>query len=181
MIVRILLGLVVVIALFCTYIALESPDYTIVRETTIAATPEKLFPYINNSKLANDWMPWLESDPKTKMTYEGPAEGVGSIAKWDSPGPMGTGSATVIDSLPNEKVVTQLLNKAPMEMSQVAEITLTPGKDGTLVRWSVKGQNNFVGRAVCFFMNMDKMVGGEFEKGLAKLKVMAEEKAPSSS
>ncbi len=178
---RVLIALLVVFALFFTYIALQPPDYTIVREMKINASPEAIFPLINNSKKADEWMPWKDSDPSVKMTYSGPEEGVGSKSDWDSTGSMGTGSALVVESVPNERVKTQLTYTKPMEMTQTAEITLTPDNNATIVRWSVVGKNNFVGRLFCFFIDMDKFVGGEFEKGLSKLKTMTEAKPPTSS
>ena len=162
------------IALLLVYAAVQPSEYFIARETVVKAPAEAIFPHINNSKKANDWMPWAASDPAIKMSFSGPDEGVGSTSSWDSTGQMGQGQAAVTESVPNQKVVTQLTYKKPMEMSQVAEMTLTPASEGTVVRWSVKGHNNFIGRLMCVFMDMDKMVGGEFEKGLAKLKTTVE-------
>lgn len=178
---RVLIALFVVLALFLTYIALQPPDYTIVREMKINATPEVIFPFINNSKNADEWMPWKDSDPSVKMTYSGPEEGVGSKSDWDSTGSMGTGSALVTESILNERVKTQLTYTKPVEMSQIAEISLAPEKGGTVVRWSVVGKNNFIGRLFCFFIDMDKFIGGEFEKGLSKLKTMTEAKPTTTS
>lgn len=170
MFIVILILLVLALIGLLTYVAKQSPEMVITREIFIKAKPEVLFPHINNSKKSNEWMPWMESDPHVKMIYSGPEEGLGSTSSWDSIGRMGKGNAVVIESLPNKLVRTQLTYTRPMEMSQVAEITLSPSEDGTIVCWSVTGKNNFVGRLFCLFMNMDKMVGGQFEKGLGKLK-----------
>ncbi len=169
-----LLTVAVILGVFLVFIATQSPDYSISRQVVVKASPEKLFPYINNSKRTNEWMPWKESDPNVQMNYSGPDEGVGSTASWDSEGQMGTGKAEVIESKINESVKTKLTYTKPFPMTQMAEMNLNPQPDGTVVRWSVEGQNNFIGRIFCFFMNMDKMVGGEFEKGLNKLKSMVE-------
>ncbi len=171
---KILVGLVLVIGLLSVYVALQSSHFEITREMQMNASADRIFPYINNSRKANDWMPWKDSDPKVQMSYSGPEEGVGSISTWDSEGQMGTGKAEVVESIPNKSVKTQLTYTKPMEMSQLAEISLAPQANGTVVRWTVTGENTFIGRFVCMFMNMDKMVGGEFEKGLAKLKGMVE-------
>lgn len=167
---KILLALALLVGGYMIYVALQPPDFTIVREQFVGAEPNAIFPYINNSKKANDWMPWAESDPKATMVYSGPEEGVGSTSSWDSPGKMGTGKAVVVESVPNQVVKTQLTYTKPMVMSQLAEISLKPSEKGTVVRWSVTGRNSYLGRLICTLMNMDKMVGGEFEKGLAKLK-----------
>lgn len=165
---------VVLIAAFFTYVSFQPSDFLVSRELHIKAKPEIIFPYINNSKLTNEWMPWKDSDPSVEMVYAGPGEGVGSIASWDSKGQMGTGKAEVVESVPNQAVKTQLTYTKPMEMHQMAEMTLTAKEDGTVVKWTVSGQKNFISKVMCTFVNMDKMVGGEFEKGLLKLQALVE-------
>ncbi len=177
---RVLGLIVVVIAFICLYAAFTPPGYVLSREMLVKATPEAIFPYINNSKKAQDWMPWKDSDPAAQMQYSGPDEGVGSTSSWDSTGPLGTGKAEVVESVQNKVVKTQLTYTRPMTMSQLAEIALTPTLDGTVVRWSVSGQSPFLCRVVGIFMNMDKMIGGEFEKGLKKLKLTLESAAQQS-
>ncbi|MGZ3691561.1 MAG: SRPBCC family protein [Pseudobdellovibrio sp.] len=175
MFIKMLVGLVVLIGGFLVYVAFQPADYKITRELLIKAPAEALFPYINNSKKANEWMPWKDSDPALVMSFSGPEEGVGSKSSWESKGQMGTGSATVTESKLNQSVTTQLETRKPMEMTQLAVISLRPsGTEGTLVEWTVTGKNTFVARIFCTFFNMDKMVGGEFEKGLAHLKTLAE-------
>ncbi len=176
MLTSVLIAIGVLVGIFLIFIARQSSAMKISRELLVKAKPETIFPYINNSKKTDEWMPWRDSDPGAKMNYSGPEEGVGSMSKWDSPGKMGAGQAVIVESTPQRVVKTQLTYTRPMQMSQLAEISLTPQDGGTLVRWSVTGKNNFVGRIFCFFMNMDKMVGGEFEKGLAKLKALVEVK-----
>lgn len=171
---KIFLVLAVLILGFCIYAALLPAEYVIAREIAIKASPEAIFTHINNSKKANNWMPWKDADPNLQMVVVGPEEGVGSGSKWDSSGSMGTGQAIVIESIPNQLVKTQITYTKPMEMSQMAEVSLTPNGETTMVRWSVSGQNSFMGRLMCMFMNMDKMVGKEFEKGLNNLKGIVE-------
>lgn len=174
MLIKILIAFVLLLGGFLLYVALKPSACNISRETIVKATPEVLFPYINNSKKMNEWMPWQESDPGVKMTYSGPEEGVGSKSSWDSSGKMGTGNAVVVESILNKSVKTQLTYTKPMEMAQLAEMTLTPVDGGTKVTWSVDGHNGFMFRLMGVIMNAEKMVGGEFEKGLAKLKTTAE-------
>ena len=159
---------------FLIYVAMQPAACTISREILIKASPESLFPHINNSKKMNAWMPWQDSDPGVKMQYSGPEEGVGAKSSWESSGKMGLGNAVVVESIPNKSVKTQLTYTKPMEMSQLAEVSLAPVDGGTKVKWSVEAHNGFVFRLIGTIMNMDKMVGGEFEKGLAKLKAMTE-------
>ena len=153
---------------------LKKSDYTIERKLLINVATDKIFPYINNSKLANEWMPWAEMDSAMIMSYEGPQAGVGSISSWHSTGKMGVGSAQVIESVENKFVKTKLVYEKPMQMVQIATISLLPQENATLVQWQVSGKNTFMGRLFCLFINMDKMVGGEFEKGLHNLKKKVE-------
>ena len=170
MLIRILIIAVVILGGFLAYVASKPAASTISREIVIAASPETLFPYINNSKKMNDWMPWKDSDPGVKMQYSGPDEGVGSKSSWNSEGKMGVGHAVIIESTSNKSVKTQLTYTKPMEMAQLTEVTLTPVDGGTKVKWSVDGQNGFMFRLIGIIMNVEKRVGVEFEKGLAQLK-----------
>ena len=174
MLIKMLIIAVVALGGFLVYIALQSEACNISREIDIKASPETLFPYINNSKKMNDWMPWQESDPGVKMQYSGPEEGVGSKSSWESNGKMGIGNALVIESILNKSVKTQLTYTKPMEMLQLAEVTLTPVNGGTKVKWSVDMNNGFFFRLMGAIMNVEKMVGGEFEKGLGNLKSAVE-------
>lgn len=171
---KILLGLAAIVGAFLIYVALKPGEMLISRDMLIKAAPEAIFPYLNNSKKANEWMPWADEDPGVKMIYSGPEEGVGSTSTWDSKGKMGTGKAEVVESIPNQIVKTQLTYTRPMQMSQLAEISLKTTNDGTLVHWSVVGQNSFICRLFGTFMNMDKIVGSSFEKGLSTLKAKVE-------
>jgi hypothetical protein len=169
------IGLVAALALFLGYVAIQPADYVISRSTAINAPAERIFPYLNNSKLAEKWGPWLEADPQAKMVYSGPDAGVGSKASWDSPGQLGTGSATIADVRENQLVGIQLEYTKPMTMTQYSEYLVAPSAGNqTTVTWRVTGKNGFPGRVMCVFMNMDKVVGGMFEKGLSNLKTLVE-------
>lgn len=171
---KIFVMVALLLAGFLGYVAMQPSEYVISREILVKAPPQAVFPFLNNSRKADSWMPWTEVDHGVKMNFSGPDEGVGSTTSWDSEGKMGAGQAAVVESVPDQKVKTQLTYTKPFKMSQTAEMSLTPAAEGTVVRWSVTGQNGFVGRIFCVFMNMDKMVGANFEKGLAKLKKLVE-------
>lgn len=171
---KIALGFSALIVLFLIYVALQPADYMVTRSVTINASAEKIFPYLNSSKRAEAWGPWLEMDPNAKMNHEGPEEGIGSKSSWDSSGQLGTGSATIVDVIPMQKVGIKLEYAKPMSMEQYSEYIVTPAGEQTTVEWRVTGKNTFMGRLMCTFMDMDKMVGGMFEKGLNKLKQITE-------
>lgn len=175
MIKKILYTILALVAIICVYAAVSPSEYYIERQQSISAAPEKIFLWLNNAKKMNEWMPWAESDPKMVLTYSGPEEGVNSVSSWTSEGQMGIGSAKIIESVAHEKVVSQIDYKKPFEGTQIAELSISSSAEGqSVVKWSVKGNSNFMGRVFCLFMSMDKMVGPQFEKGLLKLKELAE-------
>ena len=171
---KITASLALAIVVLLIYVALKPGQMLVAREILMRASAETIFPYMNNSKKANDWMPWQDSDPDVKIFYSGPEEGIGSKSSWDSKGKMGTGEALVIESVFNQMVKTQLTYTKPFQMAQIAELSLTSEGGGTKVRWSVSGHNGFFFRLIGVFINCDKMIGGEFEKGLLKLKSKVE-------
>jgi Polyketide cyclase / dehydrase and lipid transport len=174
MILKILIGVLVVIGLIFVVGATRPADFSVARKIEINATPEKIFPWLNNSKQMNAWMPWIIVDPKMTMTYSGPDEGVGSIASWNSTGQMGIGSATITESIPNKTVKTKLVYTKPFEATQFAEFNMTANGPTTTVEWSVNGQKGLIMRTICMFMNMDKMMNDTFDQGLQKLKTTVE-------
>jgi hypothetical protein len=174
MVKKIILGLVALLALFFIYVAVQPAEYVISREITINAPAEKIFPYLNNSKMADQWGPWKEEDPQAKYTFSGPDDGVGSKASWTEGKKLGTGSATIVESVPNERVGVALEYQEPMNMTQRAEYSIKSMGPQSVVSWKVEGKNNFMGRIMCTFFDMDNMVGGFFEKGLSNLKTLVE-------
>jgi hypothetical protein len=177
MIKKILLLLFALIAGVLGYVAIQPSEYLIAREILIKASPDVIFPFINNPKKVGEWMPWKEMDPHVQVTYEGPEEGIGSKSVWNSPGKMGIGEALVVESNSGQNVKTLLNYVKPMPMSQMAEITLNESASGTIVQWSVTGKNNFMGRLYCIFQHLDQMIGDHFEAGLANLKNYVESRA----
>lgn len=167
-------GLIIVAIL--GYAALRPAHYKISREILIKASPEIIFPHVNNSKMTYQWMPWQENYPGLEMVYSGPEAGVGSKSSWDSDTKMGKGESLIIENKLNEYVKFQLSYYKPMEMVQIANIKLIPEGSDTKVVWEVDGQNNYIGRVVTIFMDMDKMIGTEFMKGLVNLKSIVEAK-----
>lgn len=178
MIKKILAGLGLILTVFIVITALKPAEYLIKREVMINAKPEAVFPFLISMKNADTWMPWKELDPQVQNTYSGPEEGMGSISSWDSPGQMGTGKAEVVGAIPNQSVKIKITYTKPMEMNQDSEFILTPMGDATQMTWTVTGNQAFFARLMCtvMFMNMDKYVGGMFEKGLNKLKITVEGK-----
>lgn len=173
---KILGALGLILLVFMVIAALKPNEYLIKRDVMINAKPEAIFPYLVSTRKADLWMPWSEQDPHVRTTYSGPDEGTGSTSSWESTGQMGTGQAEVVSVIPNQSVKTKITYTKPMEMSQDSEFILTEQGDSTQVTWTVSGKQPFIARLMCtlMFMNMDKYVGGMFEKGLNKLKLIVE-------
>jgi hypothetical protein len=110
-------------------------------------------------------------------TYEGEPAGEGAVYSWAGNSDVGEGTMTITESRPNELIRIKLEFIKPMEGTSDTEFTFAPEGDGTKVTWDMAGKNNFIGKAFCLFMSMDKMIGGQFEEGLSSLKTVAESKA----
>jgi hypothetical protein len=171
---KILLVLVVVILVFVVVVLFQPADYKVTRTATIAAAPDLVFPQVNELKKWEAWSPWAKRDPNMKQTYEGPASGVGAKTAWVGNSEVGEGSMTITESRPNEQILINLVFLKPFEGSSLTEFTFKPEGTGTVVTWTMSGKKNFLSKAVCMFMDMDKMAGGDFEKGLASMKSLVE-------
>ena len=120
------------------------------------------------------WSPWANLDPNAKATFEGAPAGEGAVFTWAGNGKVGEGRMTVTESRPAERIRIRLDFVQPMAGTSTAEFTFRPEGARTAVTWAMFGQNNFLSRAICFFMNQDKMIGDHFEKGLENLKALTE-------
>jgi hypothetical protein len=149
-------------------------DFRVSRSTTIAAPPGTVFPQVNELKKWEVWNPWGKIDPNMKLTYDGPASGVGASYAWTGNNQVGEGKMTITGSRPNESVKFRLEFLKPMAGVSDAEFSFKPQGNQTEVTWSMSGKNNFIAKAFGLFVNCDKMIGDQFEKGLADLKAVAE-------
>jgi hypothetical protein len=171
---KILIAVVLIIIVFVIVVATRPAEYRVARSAAIAAPAEVVFANVNELKKWEAWNPWGKLDPAMKLTYEGPASGVGAAYAWAGNNQVGEGRMTITESRPNELVQFKLEFFKPMAGVSTSEFTFKPEGGQTAVTWSMSGKNNFIAKAMCLFMNMDKMVGGQFEKGLADLKTIAE-------
>lgn len=171
---KILAGIGVVLVVLIVVIATRPSEFRVARSTVVNAPPATVFPHVNELKNWEAWNPWGKLDPNMKLTYSGPASGVGAVYSWVGNHEVGEGRGTITDSRPNELVQLKLEFFKPMAGVSTAEFTFKPQGDKTEVTWAMSGTNNFIGKAMCLVMNMDKMIGGQFEKGLADLKSAAE-------
>ena len=174
MIKKIILGLVAVIAIICVIASFRPDEMKVTRSATMAASPEAVFKVVNNFRMWGEWSPWAKLDPNMKVTYEGPAEGVGAVYRWSGNNEVGEGSTTLVESKPNEKVAMKLAFVRPMEGENDVQFTFVPEGTGTKVTWAMQGKVPFIGKVVGMFMDCDKMCGDAFNEGLANLKQIVE-------
>ncbi|SDS60090.1 SRPBCC family protein [Opitutus sp. GAS368] len=174
MIKKILLLLVAIIAVILVVAAFQPAEFRITRSVTIAAPAAVIFPEVNDFHRWAAWSPWEKLDPAMKRTFEGPAAGVGAAYAWEGNSDVGAGKMTIAESRPAEVIRIKLEFFKPMPGLCPTEFTFRPEGAGTNVTWTMSGTKNYGSKVFCLFMNMDKMVGGDFEKGLATLKTNSE-------
>jgi hypothetical protein len=155
--------------------AATKPDvFTVQRSATIKAPPDKIFPLINDFKQWGLWSPYEKIDPDMKRSYGPVTAGKGATYGWDGNKNIGSGSMEILDAPAPQKVSIKLDFTRPFEAHNIAEFTLVPSGDATSVTWSMRGPLPFFAKVIHVFMNMDKMVGGQFAEGLGNLKAAAE-------
>ena len=158
-----------ILAVFVVIITLQPSEFTVQRSALIPASPEVVFDQVNDLHKWEAWSPWAKIDPTAKTTYEGPPAGVGAKFSWAGNAKIGAGDMTVTESQPHELVRFRLEFYKPFRGTNSAEFTFKREESQTRVTWSMSGKNNFVSKAIGLFMSCDKMIGGQFEKGLADM------------
>lgn len=174
---KILIALVVIIAAFAVYVALLPSHYSLARSIVIAAPPDAVFSQINDFRRWDAWSPWAKLDLTAKTEFRGPQSGKGSEFHWAGNEKVGVGSMTIVESRPSELVGIRLAFVKPFEGQSDVALTLKPDGAGTRVTWALSGEQSFIERAMCTLMGgMERILGPEYEKGLANLKAVAEGK-----
>ena len=170
----ILIAIAVIVVVFVVVVAMRPAEFRVTRSTTVTAPAQVVFTQVNELKKWEAWNPWGKIDPAMKSTYEGPPMGIGAINRWAGNNKVGEGSMTIIESRPNDLVRFRLEFLKPFKATNSAEFTFKPEGGQTIVTWIMSGKNNFMVKAVGLFMDCDKMIGSQFEKGLADMKSAAE-------
>jgi hypothetical protein len=171
------LGLLVVVGALAAVIATRPGEFKVQRTASIAAPAEVVFGYLNDFHNWAKWSPWEKRDPNMKKTFEGSPSGAGAIYSWVGNDQVGEGRMTLTESKPGERVLIKLEFIKPFAATNQTEIALAAAGGTTNVTWTMTGTSNFIGKAFSLVMNMDKLVGGDFEKGLANLKQQSEQEA----
>ena len=143
------------------------PDsFRVERRITIQAPPDRVFPLINDFHQWARWSPWEKKDPAMNRRYSGPDSGVGAGYEWSGNRDVGSGRMEIVQSMPDSRIAVGLHFKVPFAADNTAEFVLE-GKDGsTTVTWAMFGPSPFLSKVISLFMDMDGLLGGDFEAGL---------------
>jgi Polyketide cyclase / dehydrase and lipid transport len=174
MLLKILAVVALVIFILVIVIALQPGEFRIARSTKISAPPPVVFAQVNDFRKWQTWNPWGKIDPAMKVSYEGAPAGVGAVYSYSGNNEVGEGRMTIIESRPHELIRVKLEFLKPFAATNTAEFTFKPEANETITTWSMFGEKNFMAKAIHLFISMEKMIGGQFEKGLADMKAAAE-------
>jgi len=174
------LAIAVVVAGILLYATTRPDTFRIERSATFQAPPDKVFALINDFRNWGGWSPWEKKDPAMKRTMSTTTSGQGAHYAWDGNKEVGQGSMTITESVPPSKIAINLDFAKPFEAHNQVEFTLTNEGNGTRVTWAMFGPVPYVSKIMHLFFDIDRMVGGDFEAGLANLKALAE-KSPEKS
>ena len=174
MLIKILIAVAVIVVVFLVIVALQSKEFRVARSATMAAPPSVVFAQVNDFHKWEAWNPWGKIDPAIKQNYEGAQAGVGAIYTWTGNREVGEGRMTIIESRPSELIRIKMEFFKPFAGNSTAEFTFKPENSQTALTWSMFGANNFMAKAMHLVINMDKMIGGQFDRGLASMKSIVE-------
>ena len=173
-----LAAIAAIVVVLVIVVAMQPSDFKVERSATMRAPAPAAFAQVNDFQNWREWSPWEKVDPALKRQYEGPKAGTGAVYAWQGNNDVGEGRMTITDSRPGELVRIKLEFFKPFPATNQAEFSFKPaGPESTAVTWTMTGQNNFLSKAICLFVNMDKMVGGMFEQGLNQMKSVVERRA----
>lgn len=174
---RIGIALGVAVVGLLAFIVSRPAAFRVERAAQLGAPPGVVFGLINDLHRWALWSPWEKMDPSSQKTFSGSPAGAGAIYDWAGNDKVGEGRMTILSATPKERVQLKLEFLKPFQATNDVQFLLKPTEGGTQVRWVMTGENGFLGKAISVFMDMDKMVGKDFEAGLAELRRVAEAEA----
>jgi uncharacterized protein YndB with AHSA1/START domain len=168
------LGIFAILILFFGFVATKEGKFRYERSGLINAPAERIFPYISNFSLGGLWSPYEKVDPTMKKTFSGTQGQVGSIMEFEGNKDAGSGKLEVLKVIPNELVEIRLTMTKPFHAENLVLYHLTPEGAGTRFSWEMSGDGGFLGKLISVFINCEKMVGDQFNQGIANLKALVE-------
>jgi uncharacterized protein YndB with AHSA1/START domain len=174
MLIKIIIAIVVVVAVILIYASTKPDTFRVERSATFKATPEKVFAQINDFHNWPAWSTWERMDPNMQKTHSGAASGVGAKYAWQGNNKVGQGDMEITETIPNSKVMVNLNFLKPMEAHNIGEFTITPEGEGARLNWAMYGPAPFMTKLFGVFVNMDKMIGKDFEDSMNNLRTVVE-------
>ena len=174
MIKKIAIAVAVLLGALLIYAATQPDTFRIQRAATIKAPPERIFAVLNDFLRWESWSPWEKKDPAMKRTFSAVTSGKGAVYAWEGNRDVGQGRMEIAESVAPSKVAIKLDFVKPFEAHNIVEFTLEPKGDSTHVTWAMQGPMPYISKLITVFVNMDSMVGKDFEAGLANLKTNTE-------
>lgn len=168
------IALAILVAVVLVLAAMRPNTFRVQRSIDIDAPADKIFPLINDYRNWGSWSPYEHVDPAMQRTFSGAPSGKGSVYEWRGNNNIGHGRMEILDTAPPSKVVIKLDFFSPFEAHNMAEFIMQPKGDATNVTWAMHGPVPFMAKIIHMFMNMDRMVGGQFQQGLVSMKAVAE-------
>ena len=167
-------AIVVLIGTVLAFAATRPDSFSVRRAISIKAPPDRIFPLISDFSRWSAWSPYEKKDPAMKRSFSGPAGGKGAVYAWDGNEDVGQGRMEIADAAAHSRVTLKLDFVKPFEAHNRVDFLLEPKGDATQVTWAMHGPMPFLSKVICLFVDMDDMVGKDFEAGLASLKAIAE-------
>jgi uncharacterized protein YndB with AHSA1/START domain len=174
MIAIIILILIIGVAALLAYAATRPDTFVVQRSEIIKAPPARIFPFIEDFHQWSQWSPYENKDPTMNRTFSGAAHGKGAVYAWDGNKNVGTGRMEITDTSTPSKITIKLDFIKPFEGHNTAEFSLAPASDATKLTWTMRGPLPFMAKLMQIFMNMDHMIGKDFELGLENLRSISE-------
>jgi len=171
---RIFLVLGAVVGIFVAFVATRPSEYKVERSLLMGVQASEIYRRVVTFRKWTSWSPWANLDPSMTVEYSGPKGAVGSVYYWKGNDKVGEGRMTMTGAVKDQLVEIKLEFIKPWEQTSKTSFTFQPEGPGTKVTWSMSGERDLVGKLFGLFMDMDKMVGPDFEKGLQALKTQAE-------
>jgi uncharacterized protein YndB with AHSA1/START domain len=178
---NVLVGVAAVVGVLLLVVVTRPSTFHIERSTTIAAPPDAAFAQVDDFHAWAAWSPYEKLDLDMKKTFEGPPSGVGAVYAWSGNDKAGEGRMTITTSDKPARVVIRLEFSRPFAATNTATFTFAPAGEGTKVTWAMEGANGFVAKAFSLFVDMDMLIGGDFERGLAAMKTVVESRAKGAT
>jgi carbon monoxide dehydrogenase subunit G len=171
---KLVIAVVVILAVILGLAAIQPDTFTVTRSITIKAPPEKIIPLVNDFRNWKSWSPWENLDPNMQRTFSGAASGTGAVYAWQGNSDVGKGRMEITGQELPFKVTVKLEFIEPIASTNITDFALVPKGELTTVNWTMNGPMMFITKIMGVFTSMDKMIGKDFEKGLAQMKAVAE-------